>query len=95
MRRFDAGSPPVAPGDTVSAKALLRAWGVDSAAADLPVLLLPFPIAYVVSVRGWDNLLLKAAWHQSFNMFKPGCRHFPSSPGPVPGWPPDCAPVWA
>ena len=74
---------------TVSAGALLQAWGIDGDAADLPVMALPFPLAYLVAVGKWSSLVVLARWHKHCTFLKSPC------PGPFPDWPPSSATIWA
>jgi hypothetical protein len=90
---FGSRRSQAAPADTMSAKALLRAWGVGAAAEDIPVLLLPFPVAYLLSVRAWGSFLLLARWHRGLHMHR--FSRASRLPGPVLGWPPRDSAIWA
>ena len=67
----------------------LQAWGDDIDANSLPMLLLPWPLAFLVSKRKWSRLLLLARWHRSFRLHRQRVRY-----GPLAAWPPAEASVW-
>ena len=58
--------------------------------ADVPVLVLPWPIVYLVMKRRWSSLLLLARWHTQFNLAFTG----QVQKGPVPDFPPAYSSVW-
>ena len=52
-------------GDAVVAQAALREWKLETDdPAELPVLALPFPLAYLVSIRSWSHVVVLARWHR-------------------------------
>ena len=96
QRRGDT-VPEAADADAfVRAGPLLRSWGVEQDAADVPVLVVPFPIAYLVTVRAWTHLMVLTRWHKA--AFGHDIRwkgQDPSAGRVVPSWPPDDAACWA
>ena len=46
-----------------NAKTVLHAWGVSESVADLPMLIVPSPIAYLMLNGKWEHVLLRADWH--------------------------------
>lgn len=79
-------------GVTVRAAEQLQRWGVRCSPDDVPVLLLPRPIAYLVMKASWSRLLCLAHWHETLNL-NVGDREARRQ-GPVAGWPPDDSRVW-
>jgi hypothetical protein len=60
-----------------------------SQAEEIPVLLLPFPIATLIFKGSWAKLVLLIRWHASLH------SHAERRPlGPIPDWPPPGALVW-
>ena len=49
----------------VPAADILKKWGIATLADDIPVLLVPEPIAFLVCRNEWQDLLLRACWHDS------------------------------
>ena len=47
-----------------TARQVLNSWGQTCAAADVPVLILPAPIAYLIFSGAWHHVLIRTAWHQ-------------------------------
>ena len=43
----------------------LRMWGVSESAQHIPVLLVPEPIAYLISQGVWTELVLRTGWHST------------------------------
>ena len=43
-------------------QAVLRSWSIQDAVADIPVLLLPEPIVYLIQHRKWKRLLIMVRW---------------------------------
>ena len=86
----------------VQAQLLLRAWGIEQPAADVPILMVPFPVAYLVMKSNWSSLVLLTRWHRAFNLGLPwvamsgdfGPRRAEEAPGPMCGWPPADSDAW-
>ena len=78
----------------VNADQILRALGVQTPPQDVPVLLLPLPIVYLVEQRKWNFLMLLTSWHfaptrgHSRRPLDPASDH-----GPVASWPQPTSPV--
>ena len=49
----------------VPAADILEKWGITTLADDIPVLLVPEPIAFLVCRNEWQDLLLRVCWHDS------------------------------
>ena len=98
-RRFlklDEAPPADAqPHHFVSAKRFLQASGVDSDAdpAQLPVVLLPYPLACLLAIGAWRWLVLQARWHVALNRWnvKKDPRQHPRV---VSDWPPADSACW-
>ena len=57
--------------------------------SELPVPLMPFPIAYLVTKGTWSTILILLRWHSALH------QHQHRRPvGPIPTWPPGDAEVW-
>ena len=48
----------------LSASELLHTWGITVPAKDIPVLLLPEPIAFLIGHGEWTELMLQVSWHK-------------------------------
>ena len=57
----DAAASQNAGGSDTQAQ--LRFWGIDSDPKDIPMLLLPWPLAFLTSHHKWSRLLLLTRWH--------------------------------
>ena len=69
-------------------QAVLRSWSIQDAVADIPVLLLPEPIVYLIQHRKWKRLLILVRWQRhmlKYNELTPLMEN----------WPPQQSPVWA
>ena len=84
--------------DSVRAADVLRAWDIRTLAERVPVLTVPFPLAYLVAARCWHKLVLLTRWHKSLNLYERR-RRAHQYIGPLAGWPPDRTPdeaeVWS
>lgn len=49
--------------DVANPVQLVQLWELGWQAADIPVLLVPEPIAFLISRKQWTGLLLRASWH--------------------------------
>ena len=93
VQRFgQAGSSVPEVGAT--AKSVLREWNISVPAQDVPVLLMPLPIAYLMSAGAWKYALLLARWHRRFTG-QGWSRTAARYEGPRLGWPPRDAALWA
>jgi hypothetical protein len=79
--------------DSISVESLLRAWGVLTPPAQIGVLAVPFPLAFLICKRMWDRILILARWHRAFGLHR-SMRVEHGRPGPVPGWPLATATLW-
>ena len=77
----------------VTLKSLLRAWNIQQLPADIPVLAVPFPLAFLVCLRQLSRLMVLARWHDCLCLYKQ-VRAPHQYAGPVTGWPPEQAAVW-
>ncbi len=78
------------PPQSRAAQLLLEA-GVGIPAGDIPVLLLPLPVVYLLFRGEWSQLLLLTSWHPALHLHttkSKQCR------GPIDGWPLAGADVW-
>ena len=48
---------------TCKVKEVLRSWGIEGSAEDVPILLLPDPIGFLIFQRKWTSLILRTKWH--------------------------------
>jgi hypothetical protein len=65
----------------------------DVSAKDVPVILFPAPIVHLLFCGAWSRLLLLVRWHAALQLHT--SRKGRRSPGPIHGWPPEDAVVWA
>jgi hypothetical protein len=82
---------PLGPGfnadrNTVKVGSILRAWGIAMEARSIPVLAIPFPLAYLVGMQRWDRILVLTRWHRTLRMHIG--RKYAHYQGPVADWPP-------
>ena len=49
---------------SVSVADVLAQWGLDISPEDIPVLLMPQPIVYLIGRRKWSTILLRTEWHR-------------------------------
>lgn len=77
-------------GRVVSASHVVSGGTTELRADSLPVLLLPWPLAFLVLQKQWSRILLLVRWHGTLNEF----RHRNHGPGPLPQWPPEGSIVW-
>lgn len=90
---FQGEQDIVLPAST-SAASVLQEWGMNANADDIPVLLLPFPIALLACHQQWRKLLVLARWHPQINL-EHDCRTKATKlHGPIAAWPPSESPVW-
>ena len=88
------------PTDTsfVTASQLLRAWGIQVEAEDIPILMVHWPTAYLIMQRDWNKVLSRIAWHMGLTGIRPHrkaqARNFLANPGPLPHWPPPDSSAW-
>ena len=68
---------------------VLSTWNCDRRPEDIPVLLLPWPIVYLVFNGSWSSILLLLRWHSQLHLHR---HRIPR--GPVESWPPHDAVVW-
>lgn len=61
----------------------------DPRADDMPVLAVPFPIAFLILHGSWSRLLLRTQWHRSFRNHRDRVCE-----GPLQNWPPQGAAAW-
>ena len=80
------------PDRTITVAAVLRSWGIEVDAADIPILLVPFPLACLIMTRTWTRLVLHCRWHVSLVNYNQKRTY---AAGPVADWPPGDAAVWA
>ena len=76
-------------GRQMFAQQVLDASNSGCKAGDLPVILLPWPIAYLVTKGSWSTVFLLLRWHSTLHQH----RHRRSL-GPLPNWPPADAEIW-
>ena len=76
-------------GEQMCAQAILDANAGGYIAGELPVILLPFPLAYLAKKGSWSNILILLRWHSTLHQH----RHR-RAVGPIPTWPPGDAEVW-
>ena len=80
------------------ASALLGSWGVTSNADDIPILLLPYPVAVLLANNRWRNCLILSRWHHTLHLDLKRPRRKGQAPqvlpGPLPDWPPPNSSVW-
>ena len=74
----------------MSASEQLAVWGLnDESPETLPIVLLPYPLAFLVGRGRWQTILLQVRWHRAFRLYASRvCR------GPIQDWPPHDAAVW-
>ena len=87
----DDGGTAAAAGQSCASE-ILQAWGIDTPADDLLVLLLPEPIVYLLSRGQWQDLLLRTSWHHRL-VLAHGIL-VPSLPFDAIAWPPENSPTW-
>ena len=75
--------------EQVKVSALFAELQDETVPDDIPMLLLPFPLVFLVMKRQWHSILLLVRWHSCLH------EHRHRHPlGPLPSWPPTDAPVW-
>ena len=79
----------------ISASEQLRRWGFHDADANcVPVITVPYPIAFLIMEGRWSRILLLVRWHQDLHLHR--CRrHSLSQTGPLAGWPPPGSAAWS
>lgn len=83
--------PDIAAND---ASSILRSWGVDIDASELPIVTLPEPIVYLIAKRKWDYVWLLTDWHRA--VVNGNGKRFTSQPLFAElAWPPPDSPSWA
>ena len=93
-RRASMGPPDFAEAqDVTSAAAVLNAWGITTSPEKLPVFAIPFPLACLVAMQRWDNLVLLTRWHRALAQHSHR-RRAQQYEGPISAWPPEDAAVW-
>jgi hypothetical protein len=73
----------------MTAAAFIMSCGSDVSADDVPVLLLPNPVASLLVAGRWPSLLLLIRWHRNLQAARRG-----RASGPIPNWPPPESSVW-
>ena len=76
-------------GTRVTAEDVLRAAALEISAAEIPVMILPWPLAFLINKRAWSSVLIRIHWHSSLRQH----RHRRPE-GPLLGWPPADSEVW-
>ena len=80
---------------TQNANEVLRTWGIESDASNVPVLLVPYPIAVLICSGHWHTLLLLTRWHIQLNCRQDQRRIANGElAGPIPDWPPHDSQAW-
>ena len=73
----------------LSARQVLSGLGDDTNAEELRVLVLPWPLAFLVVRGAWPRLLVLLRWHSALH------QHRHRKPlGPIEDWPPHDADIW-
>ena len=54
----------VQPSTTIRTDVLLEVLGITTAAHDIPVIMLPFPIVFLMARNAWQEILIPSFWHQ-------------------------------
>ena len=57
-------------GDIVSVQEQLDLWGLGDVAASIPMLLAPWPLAFLVARRRWKRLLLLLRWNRALRLHR-------------------------
>ena len=84
----------------LQADQLLRAWNVHISPDDVPVLVVPFPVVFLIEHRTFEHVILLVRWHAILHGQRPRWLSHaervsaPKLTGPVASWPPDSSPVW-
>ena len=83
---------PPNPGNSVAIAQILRAWDEtwNGNVEDIPAILIPWPIAYLVLRKAWTNIVACTRWHSGY-VFEGPRAHLP---GPIPSWPPENTSCW-
>ena len=53
--------------DTSNAADVLALWGLAAHADDIPILLVPEPIAFLISQGRWTEVMILCSWHNLIN----------------------------
>ena len=91
----DAGSVQLQVADGVMTASdllqkLLPCRGVARVAAeDVPTIIMPVPVAFLLQRGAWSSILLRVRWHKALRQHR---RRRPL--GPIPHWPPGDALLW-
>ena len=72
----------------------LRHWGVDVEAEEVPVLLLPQPICFLILQRDWKTIMMLTSWHERLRTCE-GLTPWRGRPLFDLQWPPPDSQVWA
>ena len=90
----DSQAQDAASGHKQYAQSFLRSCGMENDAQDVPVLLLPESVAFLILSGDWNDIVLQTSWH----------KRLVTSTGAVPwkttplfnelAWPPADSPVW-
>ena len=59
---------------------------------NLPVLVVPWPVLFLIQRRRWVDIMLLVRWHAAFNLHAKGAK---ACPGLLQNYPPPDAAVWA
>ena len=59
-------------------------------ADSIPVIVLPWPVLFLIQAKLWSEIVLLVRWHSAFNSHVPGQRQ-----GILEDWPPPDATVWS
>ena len=80
-------------GQVLEAGRVLAGLQDSRAAADLPMITMPWPVVFLLTKRAWSKIILLVRWHAALNQHNRRGRW--QWTGLLEGWPPQHANVWA